>query len=209
MLQKWKKNNSKQARNKVNYELKRCKYNYERNLATKIKDDSKVFWKYVRQNTKTDVTVGSLEDEYGKCVQEDGERARILNKQLCSVFTVEDVNNIPNFEDRPYLTILEEINIREDDVKKHIQTLNPKKAVGPDGIHPRVVKECIDPISVLLRRIFIKTLNEGELPIEWKDANVTALYKSGKRSKPENYRPISDTSICCWLLERIIREAIV
>ena len=38
---------------------------------------------------------------------------------------------------------------------------------------------------------------------------MTALFKSGDRQLPENYRPISLTSVVCKLMERIIRNEIV
>ena len=37
---------------------------------------------------------------------------------------------------------------------------------------------------------------------------MTALFKSGDRQLPENYRPISLTSVVCKLMERIIRNEI-
>ena len=42
-----------------------------------------------------------------------------------------------------------------------------------------------------------------------KQANVTAIYKKGPRTKPQNYRPISLTSVPCKVMERIIRDHIV
>ena len=47
------------------------------------------------------------------------------------------------------------------------------------------------------------------MPKEWKNANVTAIHKSGNKSCVENYRPISVTSICCRLMEKNIRNEIV
>ena len=35
------------------------------------------------------------------------------------------------------------------------------------------------------------------------------IYKKGDRTKPENYRPISVTSVPCKLMKRIIRDQIV
>ena len=57
--------------------------------------------------------------------------------------------------------------------------------------------------------IFEKSLNESVLPQIWKQANVTAIYKKGDKSKPENYRPISLTSVPCKLMERLIRDELV
>ena len=53
------------------------------------------------------------------------------------------------------------------------------------------------------------SLKEGIVPAEWKEANVTPLFKKGSRSKTENYRPVSLTSVLCKLLETFIRDHMV
>ena len=44
---------------------------------------------------------------------------------------------------------------------------------------------------------------------ELKNANITPLFKQGSRNKPENYRPVSLTSVVCNLLETLIRYHMV
>ena len=41
------------------------------------------------------------------------------------------------------------------------------------------------------------------------EANITPLFKKGLRNKPENYRPVSLTSVVCKLLETLIRDHMV
>ena len=53
------------------------------------------------------------------------------------------------------------------------------------------------------------SLEEGIIPSEWKEANITPLFKKGLRNKPENYRPVSLTSVVCKLLETLIRDHMV
>ena len=48
-----------------------------------------------------------------------------------------------------------------------------------------------------------------ELPMEWKQANISAIHKKGKKILPENYRPVSLTSIICKTMESIIRDHII
>ena len=50
---------------------------------------------------------------------------------------------------------------------------------------------------------------EGIVPSEWKEANITPLFKKGSRNKPENYKPVSLTSVVCKLLETLIRDHMV
>ena len=57
--------------------------------------------------------------------------------------------------------------------------------------------------------MFNLSLEEGIVPSEWKVANITSLFKKGSRNKPENYRPVSLTSVVCKLLEILIRDHMV
>jgi Reverse transcriptase (RNA-dependent DNA polymerase) len=60
-----------------------------------------------------------------------------------------------------------------------------------------------------LVRVYRKSLASGEVPVDWKVANVTPIYKKGAKSDAANYRPVSLTSISCKMLESIIRDSIV
>ena len=52
-------------------------------------------------------------------------------------------------------------------------------------------------------------MDEGILPEQWKQANLTPVSKSGKKDRVKNYRPISVTSIICRAMEKTIRNAII
>ena len=47
------------------------------------------------------------------------------------------------------------------------------------------------------------SLQEGIVPLEWKEANIIPIFKKGSRNKSVNYRPVNLTSIICKLLESI------
>ena len=53
------------------------------------------------------------------------------------------------------------------------------------------------------------SLQEGIVPLEWKEANIIPLFKKGSRNKSVNYRPVNVTSVICKLLESIIRDHIM
>ena len=64
-------------------------------------------------------------------------------------------------------------------------------------------------MAPLLTFIFQSSLDQGQLPQDWKSANVIPIYKKGNKSDPANYRlAISLTSICSKILERIIYSTI-
>ena len=57
--------------------------------------------------------------------------------------------------------------------------------------------------------MFNMSLESGTLPKDWKEAEVTAIFKKGSKSDPGNYRPVSLTCILCKVLESVVRDAVV
>ncbi len=104
---------------------------------------------------------------------------------------------------------LTDILILEEEIVEKLRKPNPTKSPGPDGIHPRVLKETAASIAKPLEIIFNKSLEKGKLPAEWKEAHVTAIFKKGKKSAPGNYRSVSLTSIICKVMVSIIRDHVM
>ena len=50
--------------------------------------------------------------------------------------------------------------------------------------------------------IFTQSYKLGQLPTSWKSATICLIFKKGKRSPPENYRPVSLTAITCTIFEK-------
>ena len=94
-------------------------------------------------------------------------------------------------------------------MSKAIDHMEPSKSQGPDKIHPMIIKECKTVLLKPLKTIFEKSVSECKIPGIWKLGSVTAIPKSGSKLKPENYRPISLTSVPGKILERIIRNELV
>ena len=67
------------------------------------------------------------------------------------------------------------------------------------------LKECAQQLSIPL---FSKSFNSTSLPLAWKEALVTPIYKKGDRTAVSNYRPISLTSPIIKIMELIIRDQI-
>ena len=74
---------------------------------------------------------------------------------------------------------------------KKSKKMKDNKSPGVDGIPPKLLKEIVEQISTPLAKLFNLSLEEGIILSEWKEANITPLFKKGSRNKPGNYRPVS------------------
>ncbi|GAB0203757.1 mitochondrial enolase superfamily member 1 [Grus japonensis] len=88
-------------------------------------------------------------------------------------------------------------------VRDQLYQLNVHRYIGPDGIHPRVLKELVDVTAGLLLIIYQISLESGEVPVDWK-LDIIPIFKKGMREDPGNYRHVNITSVPGKIMEQII-----
>ena len=126
-----------------------------------------------------------------------------------SVFTREDTSSLP--------TRKKVRGIREERLGQLVVTpevvankinnnMKENNSPGVDGIAPKILKETVGQMCTPLAHVFNMSLQEGIVPLEWKEANIIPLLKKGSRNMSVNYRPVSLTSVICKVLETIIRD---
>ena len=75
------------------------------------------------------------------------------------------------------------------EVQKLLENLEVKKATGLDNLPPKLLKLAARILAPSLTFIFNQSLSSGTVPLEWKLARVTPIFKTGKRQDVNNYRP--------------------
>ena len=176
---------------------------YVNNLVGDVKANPRDFYRYINSQKKDTQGIPPLKRKNGKGVaQSDLEKAEEFNGQFTDVFSKNEHTQVPLLDrSAPFMN---DIAVSKDGVIKLLKGLNPSKALGPDELHPRVLKELATELGPVFAHLFQQSIDTGEIPKEWSLANVCPLFKKSDRSLACNYRPVSLTCVPCKLLEHIV-----
>ena len=162
--------------------------------------NSKPFYRHFKHVQNSPQPKLTLKKEDQSNTSDPRECADILNNFFFNQFCQEGA-----LDEQPVnLTSSSDFKITVEGVEKLLRNLKGGKAPGPDGLRKEDL--CIDArlTAKCLTLIFTASIEQGKLPNDWKVANVTPIHKKGSRQLPNNYRPISLTSIPCKMLEHIV-----
>ena len=101
----------------------------------------------------------------------------VLNEYFSSVFTREDISTciLPvletKFEGREF-DYLGQLIVTPTMVAMKIRDMKDNKSPWVDGIPPKLLLEIVEQISIPLATVFNLSLEEGIVPLEWKEANI-------------------------------------
>jgi exonuclease III len=134
-------------------------------------------------------------------------KAELFAQTFASNSTLNDSGAIPPTPP-PSDSFMPNIIISSKDVISALSELNTKKAYGPDGIPPVVLKTCASELAPCLGKLFRLCLSTSTFPSCWKRALIQPVPKKGDPSQPSNYRPIALTSILSKVFESILNRKI-
>ena len=102
-----------------------------------------------------------------------------------------------------------ELKIQPAGVRKLRSKLNSHKASGPDCIPIFILREAVEEMSPILSKIFQFSIDSGEVPSDWRSANIVPIFKKGDKHQASNYRPVSLTSVTCKILEHVVHSNVM
>ncbi|KAK4823331.1 hypothetical protein QYF61_000933 [Mycteria americana] len=155
-----------------------------------MQGNKKVFNRYISSKRKTEKNVGLLLNGAGDMVTKD-----------------KVVNGLSNARAlRPVGKTGTKQAAGGGSFREHVNTVDRHKSMGPDGMHPRVLRELTNVTArLLLSIIFQKSWQLGKVHEDWQRANVT-IFRKGEKEDTGNNSPGSRTSITGKVMEQIILE---
>ena len=167
----------------------------------------KLFWSYVNNRSKNDLGIRSV--KVSDVEISDGQvMTNIFNDYFTSVFSAKRDISIPDNNHTLPSPALDSISVSAIEVIDVLKKLPPKIATDGDGLCYKVLKEGGVILASILSDLFSLSLRTSQVPSAWKIAIVKPIHKKGSRNDVGNYRPISITSSCCRVMERIVRYKI-
>ena len=179
----------------------------KRDFVQDLKVNPKAFWRYTGTSLKTKSRIEDLHS--GEVASTNLSKAEALNNYFGSVFVVEDTTILPRPTNSHSGACVDRINVAVEEVERKLRGLKPCSAPGPDGFHPRFLRESAQALASPVAALFRKSLTSGSIPLEWKLGEVTPIFKKGDKKSPSNYRPVSLTSVLCKTLESIVRDRLL
>ena len=209
-------------RNKVQREIRSAKTNYLKNKIEENKGNSKNLWKQLKStgySTKSKNNSKIVMDIDNRTSFEPKNIADHINKYFLNIASnlVNMLPTAPNifttntdvfknyYQNKNVIPNSFMLNhITENFVFKELNSLNPNKSCGIDGIQTRFLKDAAAEIKEPITHIVNLSMDTNEVPNDFKYARIKPLFKKGNRSLEENYRPISILCVVCKILEKAI-----
>jgi hypothetical protein len=203
------------ARNQVRKKSRMMRKEYEENLSKVAQKEKnlKPVYAYMKSKSKTKCGIGDIRINPGnpKSMKTSSltKKVKIFSEYFASVWTVEPEGDVPTLPVKQIKYEMTDLEITPAMVEKKLRGLNVNKSIGPDEVHPKLLKELATEISEPLSLLYNKSIKESKLSRTCKTALISVLFKKGDKSLASNYRPVSLTSIICKVLESIIKDHFV
>jgi hypothetical protein len=184
--------------------LRKAESDYiNKNMIEGLENNStKPFWRYIKSKRQDSCGIAPLK-KGTQLISDNKGKANLLIQQFKSVFTQTTDTTLPSTKIQCKNKI-KPIIIKQEGLEKLLSKVNPSNSSGPDNIPNRTLKECAVQLAPILQKIFQVSIDTGDPPKDWRDSNISSIFKKGDKHLPENYRPVSLTSVPCKLLEHII-----
>ena len=177
-----------------------CQADYEENIILRSKENPKLLHSYIRNKKVGRPSIGPIRLDSGRLTDAPGEMVEVFASSFASVYTKQSPKN-----PYPYQCFdgsIDPISFPVERVLKVLQNLDGNTSMGPDNLHPILLKCCATQLAYPLHLIFTRSLSEGRIPSDWKSTMVIPIFnpnappsgfsriaKKRRRAAPPGFHP--------------------
>ena len=167
--------------------------NFTNNNMKKVWQSMRVMSGYSNGSNKTSVLPRSSR-EYADQLNEFYNRFNIHNFTAATSTLLHDIDSSPE----TFLTLT------EDEVRTVFSRVNPTKAMGPDYVSPRILKNCASQLAPIFTTIFNLSFQIKKVPKIWKLSCIIPVPKKSPITCNNDLRPVALTSVVMKSAERLV-----
>ncbi|XP_031637856.1 uncharacterized protein LOC116350250 [Contarinia nasturtii] len=179
---------------------------YISRIQSQIKSNPKYFWRFVNDRRKRS-DIPAIVEYNNEIANTETSKAELFADFFENQYTQSDSIDLDQLLDECG-DLSFDIEINEHDVLRALQSINVSKGAGPDGVSPKLLKNCAHSLAKPLTVLFCKSLDQGGVPASMKNSRIVPIFKSGKKSNASNYRPIVIIPTIAKLFEMVVHGKI-
>ena len=130
-----------------------------------------------------------------------------VGQRIAAELAEQPVGSVPP---RPPIVISAGFRVRPVTISElgdALRRMSNSAAVGCDGVSLKIVRRCFAVLAPHILFMINMSIVSGVVPPEWKQAIVVPIHKSGDKTLPCNFRPVSVLSVIGKLAEKSCKFA--
>ncbi|KAL1446614.1 hypothetical protein WDU94_003526, partial [Cyamophila willieti] len=187
----------KQVKNKIKTDYQ----NYIDDVVSKIKVDSKHFWKFYKH--KKAVLKKDTLTYNGEEISDPQKIADSFATHFFSAYNHTIPPYLPEPDIQNITSYIHIDEITQKEVENEISNMATNKPAGPDDIPPIFLKKCMKSIVKPLTHIFNTAIQKCKFPTKLKEAVITPVPKKSP-TEISTFRPVSNLNAIAKLFEGIL-----
>ncbi|KAK5870472.1 hypothetical protein PBY51_003414 [Eleginops maclovinus] len=100
------------------------------------------------------------------------------------------------------------LTLEVHEVRRTLRAVDPKKAMGPDGVPGQVLRDCADQLAGVFTKIFNQSLSQAVVPSCLMISTIIPVPKKNTISCLNDYQPVALTPITMKCFENLVRSHI-
>ncbi|GAA52439.1 hypothetical protein CLF_108081 [Clonorchis sinensis] len=167
----------RKMRNRCKSEIRQWNIRKQATILDLARKNRNVLFKYMRHRRRNKPSAFSLRDRNGEPTSDPIVVPESYRDHYAGLYSVTASSSHPTLSRRTYERPLTDLGFTVEDIRQLLHKINPFCALGPDEVHPRILKETSYTLATHFHLLFRQSLDEGHLPSVWKE---TPIYKTGR-----------------------------
>lgn len=212
-----------ELRNRAKREVMKCKRNFVKNNVSMLDNSSTTFWSEFHKIapigkktpdccSNTTITLSNDNNELieGNDVSDYMNNYFIsIGKDLANKINLDNSAYIDMIGTEPVITLENWDTVSEAETLLLVQGIDIHKSSNIDELNSLLLKDCLLSSIDKLTHLFYSVLCTNLYPDCWKLGTVVPLFKSGKKQKVNNFRPVCLLPVIGKLMEKIMHRRLL